>query len=108
MTDMQDGDVLPDLTDEEKAAQRAALDLAVRMGVGAASFVKMWSPAGYFNLAPATRTRAEVHRALAFLLSRGLITVNTQAFERWFSIDYEVPEHLRDDEYLDNAFARGF
>jgi|SRR3982751_3417339 hypothetical protein len=100
---------LPDLTDEQKAEQRAQLDMAARMGVGAALSVFSNEPfPRYQNLAPATRTRHEVHTALAYLLAHGLIAVVPEAYGRWFSLDYEIPEHLSDAGDLARAYARGF
>jgi hypothetical protein len=101
---------LPDLTDEQKAEQRRQLDLALGMGRGAAMSAFRIEPfPRYQNLAPATRTGHEVHLALAFLLAHGLITVaDPEAYQRWFSLDYEIPEHLSDAEDLANAYRRGF
>lgn len=103
---------IPELTEDEKARQRAALDLVTRMARGAALSVPSHLPISqssfYYQLAPATRIGAEVHHALAWLLAYGLITVNEEAFERMFSIGYEIPEHLQDAEHLGRAFARGW
>lgn len=106
--DMMNEAALPALADEEKAKQREQFDQCVRMGRGAALAVfheETGKP--YLSLAPATRTAHEVGRALAFLISHGLITVaDDAAYQRWFSLAYEIPDHLRDD--LSAAYARGF
>lgn len=100
----------PELTAEQQAEQREQLARMVRMGVGAAMSVFRVEPnPAYQLLAPATRTRHEVHTALAYLLAHGLIAApDPAAYERWFSLDYEIPEHLRDTEHMADAYRRGF
>lgn len=99
---------LPDLTDEQKAEQKEQLDLMVRMGVGAAMSVFRTEPyPAYQTLAPATRTCHEVHVALAFLLAHGLIVApDPAAYDRFFSLAYEIPGHLSDAGEMADAYAR--
>lgn len=100
---------LPDLTAEQKAEQRERLDMLLRLAAGAALRAMTTEPyPHYHSLAPATRTRHEVHRAIAFLLSHGLITVVPETFEQMFSLDFEIPDHLSDAEDMRAAYARGF
>ncbi len=104
----------PELTVDQQATQLEQLSRAARMAVSAGTNIYT-APGAPFNayqrLAPMTRSRLEITRALAWLISRNLITVAPhEDWEKFFSIDYPLPAHL--DGYitnaLDHAFRRGF